>query len=94
LFGKFPIGPGSKPSMLRFAEKIVDNAQAKRGKLADGPEICLALMREKLVKFPYLTLNGKPIWLSAENWEGIGCEFRKYTNLRAGGGRKRKFISA
>jgi hypothetical protein len=36
-----------------------------------------------------LTLNSKPLRLSAENWEGIGCEFRKYTNLSEGKGRKR-----
>jgi hypothetical protein len=35
--------------------------------------------------------NGKELPLSSENWEGIGCEFRKYTNLLIGKGRKRYF---
>lgn len=38
-----------------------------------------------------LTYNGESIILSAENWEGIFCEFRKYTNLKRGVGRKRLF---
>ncbi len=38
-----------------------------------------------------LTYKNEPIILSAENWEGIGCEFRKYTNLKAGNGRKRLY---
>jgi hypothetical protein len=38
-----------------------------------------------------LTYNHKPVYLSAENWEGIGCEFRKYTNLKNGTGRKKLY---
>ena len=38
-----------------------------------------------------ITYDGKPLRLSAENWEGVACEFRKYTNLRAGHGRKRLY---
>jgi hypothetical protein len=39
-----------------------------------------------------LSFNAKPVRLSVENWEGIGCEYRKYTNLAKGLGRKRAFI--
>jgi hypothetical protein len=81
LFERFPIGPGSIPTMKRL------NADA------DPEEVCLALVQEKPEGFPYLELAGRPVWLSAENWEGIGCEFRKYTNLSQGNGRKRKYSS-
>src|SRR3989344_6572725 len=33
-----------------------------------------------LTDFPYLTYNNHPVYLSAENWEGLCCEFRKYLN--------------
>lgn len=36
-----------------------------------------------------VTFESQPLRLSSENWEGIGCEFRKYTNLKAGKGRRR-----
>jgi hypothetical protein len=36
-----------------------------------------------------ITYKNKPLRLSAENWEWIFCEFRKYTNLKTGRGRKR-----
>lgn len=51
---------------------------------ADPIQTCLSLP-----KTAYLTWNNKPVWLSAENWEGVGCEFRKYSNLTAGHGRRR-----
>jgi hypothetical protein len=77
LFKQFPVGPGSIPTML----KINSN---------ENPEItCLALQKSVFTDFPYLTFDGNPVWLSAENWEGIGCEFRKYSNLLDGTGRKR-----
>lgn len=47
---------------------------------------------EELAKMNFktgLTYEGEPLKLSAENWEGIFCEFRKYTNLKSGKGRKR-----
>ena len=79
LYGHFPVGPGSIPTMKRLNK-------------AKSPEdTCLALTATRPVNFPYLTLNGKNIWLSAENWEGIGCEFRKYSNLALGNGRKRRY---
>lgn len=81
LYGHFPVGPGSIPTMKRLNS-------------AESPEdICLALTATRPVSFPYLTFNGKNIWLSAENWEGIGCEFRKYSNLSLGNGRKRRYIA-
>lgn len=75
LFAAFPIGPGSIPTT-----RMIDLA-------ADPVELA-----QKLCFVPFdcgITINGAPLRLSAENWEGIGCEFRKYTNLKAGKGRKR-----
>lgn len=79
LFKSFPIGPGSLPTMLRLSTTI-------------SPEdVCLHLITEEVKAFPYLTYEGAGVWLSAESWEGIGCEFRKYTNLSSGSGRRRLF---
>lgn len=79
LFKQFPIGPGSMPTMKKLS--------------SDNPELtCLDMVKNKIEDFPYLTYNHKPVYLSAENWEGIGCEYRKYCNLRNGVGRKRKYI--
>lgn len=77
LFKQFPIGPGSIPTMLKING-------------TESPEItCKTLVSIDIPDFPYLTFEGKKVYLSAENWEGIGCEFRKYTNLSLGTGRKR-----
>lgn len=79
LFKWFPVGPGSIPTMKRLAPR-------------QNPEdTLLQLTQIGHHKVNLLTLDGKSIWLSAENWEGIGCEFRKYTNLTNGTGRKRYF---
>ena len=79
LFKRFPIGPGSMPTM-----KLLSNL---------APELTnLELTRTGIKDFPYLTLNDKNIYLSAENWEGIGCEYRKYINLKSGKGRRRKYF--
>lgn len=79
LFKRFPVGPGSIPTIKRLAPR-------------QNPEdTLLQLTRVEYHKVDLLTLDGKSIWLSAENWEGIGCEFRKYTNLTNGTGRKRYF---
>lgn len=75
LFDRFPIGPGSMPTM-----KMID---------AKSEPIDVAM---RLMSIPFdtgITINGAALRLSAENWEGIGCEFRKYTNLKSGHGRKR-----
>ena len=75
LFGRFPIGPGSLPTMKKIDGKM-------------DPTILVT----ELAWLPYdtgITVDGKSLHLSAENWEGIGCEYRKYTNLKAGVGRKR-----
>ncbi|MEJ0053657.1 MAG: hypothetical protein WDN10_02935 [bacterium] len=79
LYKPFPIGPGSRPTMLRLAP--------------DRPpeETAAALAQEGHEAMPLLSFNGKPVHLSAENWEGIGCEYRKYVNLQKGEGRKRRF---
>ncbi len=80
LYDRFPIGPGSEPTMKRFSD-------------SKNPEdVCLDIMnKQPFSNFEYLTYNSKTIYLSAENIEGIGCEFRKYSNLKAGSGRKRKY---
>ena len=75
LFDRFPIGPGSMPTM-----KMID-AKSNPIDVAVG-----------LTSIPFdteITIDGTSLRLSAENWEGIGCEFRKYTNLKNGHGRKR-----
>lgn len=77
LFSRFPIGPGSAPTMYR----IDPNAD---------PSLLVVKLAEGFIDLN-LTINNKPLRLSAENWEGIGCEFRKYTNLSAGHGRKRLY---
>ena len=79
LFKEFPCGPGSIPTMKLLNNKVTPE------------QTVLALTATSVKDFPYLTLNGKPIKLSAENWEGIGCEFRKYLNIRNGTGRKRRY---
>lgn len=81
LYKRFPIGPGSEPTMKKL------------NPTADSEDTALSLVNYQPNGFPYLTFNHKPILLSAENWEGIGCEFRKYTNLTNGHGRKRKFVN-
>ena len=79
MFKEFPIGPGSIPTMKRLNNKH------------DPQKVCLSLVTSTPRNFKYLTFSGKKVLLSAENWEGIGCEFRKYTNLKNGDGRKRIF---
>lgn len=81
LFKQFPIGPGSMPTMRQLSK-------------ADPELTCLALTGIELPDFPYLEMKGKAIVLSAENWEGIGCEFRKYQNLQKGTGRKRLYAKS
>lgn len=77
LFGRFPIGPGSMPTMNRIDFK-------------KDPSLLVEEL-SGLVFNTDITFNNKPLQLSAENWEGIGCEFRKYSNLKQGKGRKRIF---
>lgn len=77
LFSAFPIGPGSIPTM-----RMIDHAADPVG------------LAVRLSSVPFdtgITIDGAPLRLSAENWEGIGCEFRKYTNLKAGKGRRRVY---
>ncbi|HXK38021.1 MAG TPA: nucleotide kinase domain-containing protein [Candidatus Paceibacterota bacterium] len=77
LFAQFPIGPGSLPTM-----KHLGNAKDPSLLVVDLSQYSLDVG---------ITFNGEPLRLSAENWEGIGCEFRKYTNLSLGNGRKRLY---
>lgn len=77
LFGRFPVGPGALPTMRRI-DRDAD------------PSLLAARLAE--ARFDTgLAVDGVPLRLSAENWEGIGCEFRKYTNLGHGRGRKRLY---
>lgn len=80
LFKTFPVGPGSIPTLTRIDKST-------------KPEDLTVKLGASFFETG-ITLDGKPIRLSAENWEGVGCEFRKYTNLSAGKGRKRKFKTA
>lgn len=79
LFALFPIGPGSKPTLMR-----IDASQ-------DSSELVVKLA--SLHVRSGLLYDNRQIVLSAENWEGIGCEFRKYTNLSQGKGRRRLYKS-
>ena len=78
LYKLFPIGPGSIPTMKSLAS-------------SDPEYTALELVDYQLDGFPYLQVDGQNIYLSAENWEGIGCEYRKYLNLSTGKGRKRRY---
>ena len=77
LFARFPIGPGSLP-IIRMLSKGEDTSLFVQKLAAQGATTILCYKR-------------KPIRLSSENWEGIGCEFRKYTNLKNGHGRRRLY---
>ncbi|MDB5259895.1 MAG: hypothetical protein JWN37_126 [Candidatus Nomurabacteria bacterium] len=77
LFKRFPIGPGSAPTFKR-----IDNSK--------DPSILVTELSLTSVSTG-VSFNGKALRLSAENWEGVGCEFRKYTNLKNGHGRKRLY---
>lgn len=78
LFKRFPIGPGSLPTF--------------RGLVPSGIDPSLFVEKLGAARVPTdITYEGRSLVLSAENWEGIGCEFRKYNNLKRGKGRKRLF---
>ncbi len=79
LYKSFPVGPGSIPTMRRLAPN----------QKPEETVLQLATSIHPAINIP--TWSGKPVLLSAENWEGIGCEFRKYTNLRHGLGRRRYY---
>jgi hypothetical protein len=75
LFSRFPIGPGSLPTFKKLDATSDSSIFVQR--LAER-NTCTSVTFEK-----------KPLRLSSENWEGIGCEYRKYTNLIQGKGRRR-----
>lgn len=75
----FHIGPGALPTMKLLYPWAVPS------------EVCEALIHSQPSNFPYLMINEKPVYLSAEAIEWLACEFRKYRNLRDGRGRKRKY---
>ncbi|HEX8591601.1 MAG TPA: nucleotide kinase domain-containing protein [Candidatus Paceibacterota bacterium] len=77
LFKRFPVGPGALPTF---------------GKIDSGKDPSeLAALLGATNFSTRLTYDQKPLCLSAENWEGIGCEYRKYTNLLIGKGRRRVY---
>lgn len=77
LFKEFPVGPGSLPTLKRINNNLESSQLASKLSQIDFDS--------------GITYNGKPVRLSAENWEGVGCEYRKYTNLSQGLGRKRLY---
>lgn len=79
LFSNFPIGPGSIPTLKQLSS------------ISNPENTCIQLTQLPFEEFSYLTFGGRPVLLSAENWEGIGCEYRKYTNLSKGSGRVRLY---
>lgn len=79
LYKDFHIGPGAEPTLKRLSRDI-------------APEDILNMLPAvRIEEFPYLKYNGMRVTLSSENWEGIACEFRKYSNLRKGAGRVRLY---
>ena len=79
LFDRFPAGPGAAPTLARINP--------------DRDPSRLVVDLSKLDITTGLTYESQPLKLSAENWEGACCEFRKYTNLKQGTGRKRIYKS-
>ncbi len=79
LFKRFPVGPGSLPTFKTLSPT------------GDSSVLVERLAAAQIATD--ITYKGTPLILSAENWEGIGCEFRKYTNLKQGKGRKRLYRS-
>ena len=77
LNGNFPIWPWSKPTMKRFNSK------------ANIESICLKLVSTQPKDFPYLEVYNNKMLITAEWIEGLGCEFRKYTNLKNWKGKSR-----
>jgi hypothetical protein len=79
LFKQFPVGPGARPTLRQLNSRV-------------DPEILnvsLTAQNDSDLNLP--TIDGKRLHLSAENWEGIACEFRKYSNLSKGTGRRRLY---
>jgi hypothetical protein len=75
LFDRFPIGPGALPTFKKL-DPIKDPSLLAQSLGMSNTTVDI-------------TYEGSPIKLSAENWEGIACEYRKYSNLKKGKGRKR-----
>lgn len=77
LFARFPVGPGALPTLKRIDATTDPTLLVQNLATMSGDTD--------------ITFEGQPLRLSAENWEGIACEFRKYTNLSSGKGRRRIF---
>lgn len=80
LFKQFPIGPGALPTLRRLNPVL------------DPEELVIRLVDMNIDSG--LRYHGRAVRLSAENWEGVCCEFRKYTNLKSGKGRRRLYKTA
>jgi hypothetical protein len=77
LFKRFPVGPGAMPTLIKISKE-------------KDPSLLVKELSE--TKFDIgMTYKGSLVRLSAENWEGVACEYRKYCNLKEGKGRKRLF---
>lgn len=79
LWKSFHIWPGALPTMRMMNPKAIPS------------DVCQALIFTQPTDFPYLIVNEKPVYLSAESIEWLACEFRKYRNLRDWRGRKRRY---
>ena len=79
LNGQFWVWPGSRPTMKRFDAKKIPE------------EVCLLLIKTQPKDFPYLEIDGKKMPITAEWIEWLWCEFRKYSNLKLWGGKKRLY---
>ncbi len=79
----FYIGPGAKPS-LEYLHKGSTSLSLVLNFLVDD---------YAYIEVVNLSIEHKLIPLSAENWEGICCEFRKYQNLKNGRGRRRLYLA-
>jgi hypothetical protein len=77
----FYIGPGAKPSLSYLMSGLAG--------VSEQEVLAELAQRYSYIEGVNLSKNGKPILLTAENWEGICCEFRKYRNLKKGVGRRR-----
>lgn len=75
LFKRFPVGPGALPTCKLISPNQLPEDTILRLSACHHPSS--------------IRIAGAPVALSAENWEGIACEFRKYSNLAEGSGRKR-----
>jgi len=78
-FKMFPIGPGASPMCKELNKK------------AKVRQVALTLMSKQPSDFPYLIINGRPVFLTTAAIEQGLCEYRKYKNIKFDNGRSRPF---